>query len=47
MFFHRVKVGSEVYRKEYHTNGKLKSVAERNGGGWNITERYDSDGNKI
>ena len=37
---------SEVYRKEYYANGKLKSVAERKGGGWNTIERYDSEGNK-
>ena len=37
---------SEVYRKEYYANVKLKSVAERKGGGWNTIERYDSEGNK-
>ena len=42
----RCEVDSEVYRKEYYANGKLKSVAERKGGGWNTLERYDSEGNK-
>lgn len=42
----RCEADSEVYRKEYYANGKLKSVAERKGGGWNTIERYDSDGNK-
>ena len=42
----RCEADSEVYRKEYYANGKLKSVAERKGGGWNTIERYDSEGNK-
>lgn len=42
----RCEADSEVYRKEYYANGKLKSVAERKGGGWNTVERYDSEGNK-
>lgn len=42
----RCEADSEVYRKEYHSNGKLKSVAERKGGGWETLERYDSEGNK-
>lgn len=42
----RCEADNEVYRKEYYANGKLKSVAERKGGGWNTIERYDSEGNK-
>lgn len=42
----RCEADSEVYRKEYYANGKLKSVAERKGGNWNTIERYDSDNNK-
>ena len=42
----RCEADSEVYRKEYYANGKLKSIAERKGGGWNTIERYDSEGNK-
>lgn len=42
----RCEADTEVYRKEYHSNGKLKSIAERKGGGWETTERYDSNGNK-
>lgn len=42
----RCENDTEVYRKEYYPNGKLKSVAERKGGGWTTLERYDREGNK-
>lgn len=42
----RCEADIEVYRKEYHANGKLKSIAERKNGTWNTIERYDSEGNK-
>ena len=42
----RCEKDDEVYRKEYYDNGQLKSVAERNGGAWNTTERYHPDGTR-
>lgn len=44
----RCENDTEVYRKEYYDNGKLKAVAERpNGSGsWTTLERYDRNGNK-
>ena len=43
----RCEYGTEVYRKEYHANGKLKAVAERRSGSWETLERYDSEGKKL
>lgn len=42
----RCENDTEVYRKLYHSNGKLRSVAEKRGGGWETLESYDVDGNK-
>lgn len=42
----RCENGTEVYRKLYHSNGKLRSIAEKRGGGWETLESYDSNGNK-
>lgn len=42
----RCEKDTEVYRKEYYDNGKLKAVAERQNGSWTTLERYDRNGNK-
>ena len=42
----RYENDSEVYRKEYYSNGKLKSVKERQNGSWETVEQYDANGNK-
>lgn len=43
----RCENDTQIYRKEYYDNGKLKTIAERRNGSWTTTARYDRDGNKL
>ncbi len=42
----RCEDGTEVYRKEYHSNGKVKSVRQRTRTGWDTLEKYNEKGEK-